>query len=142
MAKAKCPKCQGMCTCDIKEKQTMSKTKNLDELGRWKVGMDVYHTCNLRGFVIGKVVRITDGRGGTVYVTFGNPSESAYDINGNERGCGTWSKTYLYPLTIEKKNEIALSIRKEKLRSFKWDDLTVEQASEIVLFMREKGIKI
>lgn len=120
----------------------MSKTKNLDELGQWKVGMEVYHDSNLRGFVVGKIVRITDGRDGTIYVTFGSDTETPYDKNGNERGAGTWSKTYIYPLTVEKKNEIILYNRKEKLKSFKWNDLTVEQASEIVVFMREKGIKI
>ncbi len=121
----------------------MSKTKNLDELGQWKVGMEVYVANNLQGFVIGKVVRITDGRDGTIYATFGsNPSETAYEINGMERGGDKWHTTHLYPLTNEKKIEIAMFFRKEKLRSFKWDELTVEQASEIVVFMREKGIKI
>lgn len=90
---------------------------------------------------ITKITRITDGRGGTIYVGEA-PREKVFDIRGHQRGETGFSGSYIRIATLEDSKKLALDIRKRKLESFNFHGLTPEQCSEIVLFMRSKSIKI
>jgi hypothetical protein len=110
---------------------------DLQELGEWKVGMEVVVNGPYNSRKISKISKITDGRGGTVLV-----DDKTYDARGFGRGGDVWTRYHIVPLTPELKMEVILEVRKSKLDNFHFNTLTPEQASEIVLFMRSKGIKI
>ena len=119
-------------------------SNELQELGKWKVGQEVIDTYNS---FTGKVSRLTDGRGGTVYVavpqTLGAGTyEVAFDINGKKRGTDTWSRSQLEVLTPDMKLGLERRGRRRKLAMFDWSGLPFDQSDAIVTFMRDKGIKI
>ena len=74
----------------------MAKAKELQELGEWKVGEKVVVDRRMREY-IRPITKITDGRGGTIYV-----ENSKYDSKGWERGRDTWSRGMIHKLTPEK----------------------------------------
>jgi len=115
----------------------------LQGLGQWKVGQEAIDTYNR---ATGKISRITDGRGGTLYVAFSNSLgtgtyEVAYDIHGRKRG-DDWSRSQLAIHTPEMKLAQMRLNRRRKLAMFDWPSLPFDQSDAIVAFMREKGIKI
>ena len=111
------------------------KTKELQELGQWKVGETV--TTFQRGTITGfrKISRITDGRGGTIYVYNKNISlevyETAYDIYGNQRGADIWNTCSIEP-TTDAHRQIAKEAKAYNfLQDFNWKTLTPAQAIQI-----------
>jgi hypothetical protein len=110
--------------------------KELTELGEWKVGQEVILNWKWGNSIL-PIERITDGRGGTIYV-----KGKSFDVSGNERTSDIWNDTRIVIATDDDKKRIAMQIRKHKLTEFDFQNLTLEQASEIVAFMREKGIVI
>jgi hypothetical protein len=115
------------------------KAKELTELGPWKVGQEValsYPSPQNRD-AIKSIERITDGRNGTIYV-----DNMAFDVHGRERTSNQWTFHSISVLTPEVKENIIKTNRKNKLVQFKFSSLTIDQASNLVLKMREMGIAI
>jgi len=98
--------------------------KELQELGNWKVGMLVYDNGNsYRPESLTRITRITDGRGGTIYV-----GESSFDINGSQRGSDTWSKQRIQVATPVDLQRIKENNAIERLSRFDWKSLRGDQA--------------
>ena len=116
------------------------KTNELNELQIWKVGMEVIVYSRFSSS-IQKIKKITDGRGGTIYVEI-KGNNYLFDVLGNLRTSNVWSSITIEPCTPEKKIEIQMKNRVAKLHAFDFSSLTDQQVSDIVLFMREKGINI
>ena len=116
--------------------------KELQELGQWKVGQEVLWEAG--GASLGKSIevieRITDGRGGSIYLK--DNSGSGYDSNGFSRNGGAFHRAYITPMTPELKAQITVESRRQKLSRFDWKNLPDEQINQVITFMREKGIKI
>ena len=114
------------------------KAKELQELGQWKVGMRVLHTgSSIGGESIYTVSRITDGRGGTIYI--GN---DAYDIEGSSRGGSTWHHTHISPATAEDIQRIKGKVANSYLRNYDWQELTGEQSLRAEEALKFIGIDI
>ena len=115
--------------------------KELTELGEWKVGMEVIVYSQLHSSVH-KISRITDGHGGTIYVPVSDKSTMAFDSLGNLRSADPWAQVHIQAATPELKTEIQMKVRQNKLFRFDLNELTLQQASDLVIHMREQGIKI
>jgi hypothetical protein len=112
------------------------KAKELTELGEWKVGQEVcIHGKHSRSSAV--IDRITDGRGGTIYADKG-----AYDTFGNSRGTDIWNGSQMELMTPALKESMQKTNRRNKLCNFRFSSLTLDQASDLVLKMREMGIVI
>ena len=117
----------------------MAKAKELKELGEWKVGQEVivYGSGFAHTNTISKITRITDGRGGTIYI-----EKTAYDRWKHERTSDSWYSKYIKIATESDKEEVIQESQKRKLDNFKWNTLPGSLATEIITLMRNKGIKI
>jgi hypothetical protein len=114
------------------------KAKELTELGQWKVGQEVsLHGDHYRSTHL--IERITDGRGGTIYL---DNTFSTFDANGRIRSSSSWDTQRIEPMTPEIKEGIIKANRRNKLKNFDFASLTFDQASDLVLKMREMGIVI
>jgi len=123
----------------------MAKAKELQELKgtpsyrhyskgvTWTVGMEVFIQSD-RHMSIRPISRITDGRGGTIYV-----GESAYDKSGRKRASGDWHFGYISPATDKDRAIIVGKNNKAKLERFKWSSLTPEQATEIITLLTKES---
>jgi len=119
----------------------MPKAKELQELGKWKVGMLGYDNgSSLAGPSVVKITRITDGRGGTLYINSGRLSEKTFDINGNERGGSTWHRRHIEPATEEDLLNIQGMVIKSRLTAFNWRRLSNENAVKVEEFLNQLGI--
>jgi hypothetical protein len=83
----------------------------------WTVGQKVivYGTQTRH---VGEISRITDGRGGTIYV-----GEASYDINGHQRGSTLWGGSHLELSTPEALQAIRAERAKNLLSKFNWHSL-------------------
>jgi len=115
------------------------KTKELTELAQWKVGEEVVLTypAPQDRQSIRTIDKITDGRGGTIYV-----HDMAFDIHGRQRGNNQGSFFLIAPMTPDTKEGILKKNRRIKLTQFNFNSLTFDQASDLVFKMREMGIVI
>jgi len=109
--------------------------KELQELGQWKVGMEVF--VNGKNPYITKITKITEAWEGTIFV-----DTLKFDVRGYQRTNDAWNSRSIQPLTPAIKENFHRDIRKLKLLKFDFKSLTSDQIDSIVLFMREKGIKI
>ena len=109
--------------------------KELQELGQWKVGMEVF----VQGIhqSIAKITKITEAWDGTIYI-----DTLKFDVRGSQRTNDAWHSLSIEPLTPAIKENFERDMRKRKLFQFNFKSLTSDQIDEIVFFMREKGIKI
>ena len=98
----------------------------------WEVGQKVVLSTSM-GEGVATITRITDGRGGTVYV-----GKEMFDASGSLRGGDTWQRRKIEPLTQEKYNEILAQNIREKLKRFNWGSLPNEIAIEIISHLRGK----
>lgn len=89
------------------------------------------------GRKITKIDRITDGRGGTIYV-----GKEAFDKYGRLRGGDTWSRTSLEPATEELIREIKADFCKRRLNEFDWLSLPDWLAINLVETLTAKDKRI
>lgn len=116
----------------------MAKTKELQELGKWKVGQKV--TVESGGAMtyisIRPIDRITDGRGGTVYA-----DGTAYDLHGRQRGRDGYSSARITPTTDEDRIKIAGNNSKYRMGKVNWKEISHEKAIEIEKLLNDNGIE-
>lgn len=101
-----------------KELQTISSPDNKNI---WTVGGKV--AVSKRGYdtAIRTISRITDGRGGTIYIPCTNmlgnvTGEDAYDLYGRGRGGGDWDSITIRPIGEIEETEIKKKFLANKLR--------------------------
>ena len=113
----------------------MAKAKEHQKLGEWEVGQEV--VVRARGMMakdhIALIERITEGRGGTVYV-----QGQGYDQNGWQRGGDAWGRLHIHSVTQEDRIKIAGEKAKLRLQYFKWNDIDDKKAVEIRTILKEK----
>ena len=102
----------------------------------WEVGQKVIYSSQM-GESIVAITRITDGRGGTVYV-----GKEMFDASGQARGGGSWSTRSIHPLTEEKKNSIIGANVRAKLSGFNWNTLPDDVAKEAIALLRKSFPKM
>ena len=112
-------------------------SKELTELGQWKVGQMVLVIGSMNSGYEGikPISRITDGRGGTIYV-----EDKAYDIYGGLRGGDTWNKWNIQPATDADAIRIRGTNARRRIANFKWNDLDPAKAVEIEKILNDNGI--
>ena len=117
-------------------------TEQLKELGKWKVG----HKAVLQQFLgtesIQTITRITNGRGGTIYVSISKNSDVAFDINGTERGGANWHPRTIQPATDEDIKQIRCNYIKFLLKQYDWSKLTEEQTINFFEYLNKSEISI
>lgn len=115
----------------MKAKELQSLAAN-DGAYPWTVG-GLVAVEDQNGTSIRTVSRITDGRGGTVYVQYkradGTIREVAYDANGNLRGGNTWTRDHARPISEEQAQAIRNTNKSRRIASqlLKHDWYKVEQ---------------
>jgi hypothetical protein len=105
------------------------KAKELQELGKWKVGQKV----TLRGnnsLSIKPITKITDGRGGTIYA-----GDYKFDERGRERTSDSWHFRTITLTTDEDRLEIAGKNARNKLYQVEWQKLDYREAIAIEQFL-------
>jgi hypothetical protein len=105
----------------------MGKAKELQELGQWKVGQIVVSHSGGTGGVerLLKITRITDGRGGTIYI-----EDIAFDLYGHERTSNSaWHSKSISPATEEDIKRIVLEDMRRYLQNFDWSKQSDVQVS-------------
>jgi hypothetical protein len=110
------------------------KAKELQELGKWKVGQKV----TLRGnnsLSIKPITKITDGRGGTIYA-----GDYKFDERGRERTSDSWHFRTITPATHEDQIELSGKIARNRLYKVEWLELDYEKAIKVEKFLNENGI--
>ena len=111
-------------------------TKQLQELGKFKVGDSVLIEKNTTGYkAIKKIEKITSSYGGTIFVD-GNK----FDQNGHQRG-EMWHGAFIRHATEEDAICIKGSNAKRRILNLKWSEVTPEQALEIESFLNKMGIE-
>jgi hypothetical protein len=81
-------------------------TNPLDKLGNFVVGQDVLVTTTYEEY-LSAITRITDGRGGTIYVKKPKSGvEQAYNQHGNSRGGDGWHTSTIRVPTQEDLNNL------------------------------------
>lgn len=130
----------------------MAKTKELQELGKWKVGQKVLITGSggSGGYeAVRPITRITDGRGGTIYVDIKPqiahsityvPHELSFDEHGSERGGDTWSRKHIDIATEADTIRIKGKNAMKRLACVEWQNLTPEKALEIEKLLNDNGV--
>ncbi len=95
----------------------------------WVVGQQVivYGGGAMRWKQVRKIDRITDGRGGTIYV-----GRESYDSSGHQRGGDVWSRQHIQIATEKLLLEVRSEYAKMKLRKFDWDSLPDWAALKVV----------
>jgi len=100
--------------------------KELNELGAWKVGQRVV-AGRAGAEHLDKITRITDGRGGTIYI-----DTMAFDIRGRRRGEDSmWESTGIYPATDRDIKRIVVKGKRQFLYSNPWASLTDDQIIQV-----------
>jgi len=113
----------------------MAKAKELQELGDWKVGQEVY-LDQTNGFkAIKRIERITDGRNGTIYV-YGY----SFDKQGHQRG-DSWNRLHIVPVTDKHRLSIKGANARRRLTNVEWFKLSNEEAIQIENLLNENGIQ-
>lgn len=82
------------------------KAKELQELEQWKVGAKVVVKFPNGSESISTIERITDGRGGTIYLPL--PFTTSFNIYGNERTSNSWHFYFIQPATEKDINRVRL----------------------------------
>jgi hypothetical protein len=110
--------------------------KKLQELGKWKVGQTVCvkHRDNVE---IDIISRITDGRGGTLYLT---NSEKSFDLEGLSRGktnCPVWGRyTYISEVNKQEIENIKTNSIRTSLSKINWHEVSNEKILQINEFLK------
>lgn len=105
----------------------MSKTIELQELDKWKVGQAVVVYRGRNDEYLSKVTRITNGRNGTIYV-----NDLSFDLQGWERGNQDhWNRTSISPATGEDIARIIAANRRTKVCTYRWRDLSDDQITSV-----------
>jgi hypothetical protein len=102
----------------------MTKTIELQELNKWKVGQTVvvYRPGNSNE-ELNKVTRITNGRNGTIYI-----KDMAFDLVGRERGNqDIWHRKSINPATAGDIARIKTANRRSVVCAYQWKDLRDDQ---------------
>ena len=112
----------------------MAKTKNLQSLGDFIVGEKVLVKNRSDKYIL-PIERITDGRGGTIYV-----GGLSFDAQGRQRG-DVWQTAYISIPT--KQDYVNVKGRNAiiRLRKVEWSSLTPEKAIEIEKLLNDNDIK-
>jgi len=114
-------------------------TKELTELGQWKVGQKLYikGSGTTTGYeAILPIDRITDGRGGTIYV-----GSRLFDINGHQRGSDVWGKVNIREATEADYISIRGKNAKSRISNVNWLKLDAAKAIEIEKLLNDNGIE-
>ena len=104
----------------------------------WTVGDKVVVRTNHNSY-IAIISRITDGRGGTIYVKSKN-GENNFDLLGNQRGTDIWNGSIIERATQEDTKLMRGKIAISRLKNFNWASLSPELAIEIRDFLKENYI--
>ena len=115
-------------------------TKQLLELGQWKVGTKVciFSDKGMGGerLSIRVIEKITDGWGGTVFV-----NGTKFDKDGMER-----TNSYRSDKIVIATDEHSLNIKgynaRHRLKNFKWDELSNPRVIEIEELLNDHGIDL
>jgi len=119
----------------------VTMAQELQELGQWKVGQAVLVHGGANGYEsVTPILRITDGRGGTIYA-HAYSVETPFDLNGNQRGGDTWHKYYIQPATDADRTRIRGKNAIYRLSKIVWSQLTPEKAIEIEKLLNDNGIE-
>ena len=110
-------------------------SKELTELGEFKVGDKVCIEGDLGRKCISTITKISDGRGGTIYA-----SEMLFDKNGSQRGADTWHKSYMRVATEADVIDIRGKNARNRISKYKWLDLDPAKALEIEKLLNDNGI--
>ena len=113
----------------------MAKAKELQELGDFKVGQQVYCESRLNTS-ISTIDRITDGRNGTIYV-----NGTSYDSKGYQRG-DIWATGTITPATEEHKRSMIAKRARYRLARYEWQKLSDDNAIAIEKLLRDNGFDI
>ena len=109
-------------------------TKELTELGNWKLGQKVLVSNNYGDSIIA-IDRITNGRNGTIYI-----KDLSFDISGHQRGGGTWNSYIIKPATEEDIIRIKGRNSISRLSKINWSKLSPAKAIEIEDLLNKNGI--
>jgi len=122
----------------------MDKTKQLEKLDGpngivWAVGDKVVVVAR-HSEHISTITRITNGRGGTIYVKAAREDapEIAYDSKGRQRGSDLWNHNDISPATQEDIARIKGKVARLQLSRFSWVNLPPDIAMEIRDYLRVK----
>ena len=111
--------------------------KELKELGKWEVGQAVVIEGFRGSLRIRCIERITDGRGGTIYV-----DGVSFRQSGSQRGGDGWHFLHIKIATNEDRIKIKGMNSRQKLCQYKWQTLELEKAIEIEKLLEENGIDL
>ena len=111
-----------------KEIQSLESTGFMEKT-TWTVGQQVvvYGGGAMQWKQIRKIDRITDGRGGTIYV-----GKEAYDSGGSRRGGDSLFRSHIAPATEKLLLEVRSEYAKMKLSKFNWNSLPDWAALKVV----------
>ena len=114
------------------------KTKNLTEIGQWKVGQPVLVQMGgaSRRESIAPISKITDGRGGTIYV-----GEQLFDTDGHQRTSDSWNRAFIQPATEADVIRIKGKNARFRIANYDWQNLDPSKAIEIEKLLNENGIE-
>ena len=111
-------------------------SKELTELGEWKVGQKVLlRFGNMGQESITSITRITDGRGGTIYL-----NDMAFNVNGSQRGGGVWDRSHISVGTEADVIRIRGKNARYRLSKVSWMELDPAKAIEIEKLLNDNGI--
>jgi len=111
----------------------MAKAKELQELGDFKVGQQVYCVSRASTANISVIDRITDGRNGTIYV-----NGISYDAKGHQRG-DIWSTGTITPATEEHRRSMIAKRARYRLAKYEWQKLSDDDAILIEKLLNNNG---
>jgi hypothetical protein len=97
----------------------------------WFDGQQVF-VLSPSGRRLKNIDRITDGRGGTIYV-----EKDAFDKNGNLRGGGTWCQTRLEAVNEENLRQFRETVARNNLVYFKWNTIPGWMAIDLIEYMKK-----
>lgn len=117
----------------------MSKTKELDKLDKWEKGQTVIRFSSGLGACdsIVKIDKITDGRGGTIYV-----GTEKYDSNGWARGDFGYHRPHIKIATEEDIARVRGQNASRRLARFDWTKLEPAEAYRIYELLKTNGVNI
>lgn len=113
-------------------------SKELQELGQWKVGVSVLIRQNAIGGDQESIVRlekITDGRGGTIFA-----DGKMFDLSGCQRGGDRWYSAHASIATEADAIRIRGKNARYRLSIFNWKNLDPVKATEIEKLLNASGI--
>jgi hypothetical protein len=112
-------------------------SKELTELGKWKVGQNILVSGNYGYEAIRPITKITDGRDGTIYA-----AGLLFDVNGRQRGNDLFTaRSYIEIATEADAINIKGKNARKRLSKYDWIKLDPVKAIEIEKILNDNGIE-